>query len=276
MNKEEQDLGWFDGQWAPTNQLRIPLNDRGLKLSDGIFETLLVLQGQVKLLTDHLSRWHQSASLLGLSPPPSQLWLSPLIQEIIERAGLNSGNGRLRLNWSRGSQSDQGIQLAKHNQYSNHRFWMEIKAEDPSFHSLTAMVSRHERRNEYSQLSFCKTFAYGQSIKARQEAKASGFDEALLLNTKGELCCGTAANLLIKRHGQWITPHLNSGCLPGVMRQKGIEIGLIKEAKIQQSPETGDEWLLINSLGCWPIKKLMTLELKTTSNPKDLWLSLLK
>lgn len=58
------------GQWGRPDQLSLPLDDRGLTLADGLFETVLLEQGQPRLLDAHLERWHRSAALLGMEPPP--------------------------------------------------------------------------------------------------------------------------------------------------------------------------------------------------------------
>jgi 4-amino-4-deoxychorismate lyase len=136
-------------------------------------------------------------------------------------------------------------------------------------------VSRQERRNSNSLLSRCKTFAYGQAIQARLEARRAGADEALLLANGGELCCGTTANLLIQRQGRWLTPALGSGCLPGVMRAQLIERGLAVEADLSPEPQAGDAWLLINSLGCRPISRVDEDPLELHPNAEALWRSLL-
>ena len=152
---------------------------------------------------------------------------------------------------------------------------MEIYAWEPSFNSISTIISRDEQRNANSQYCQCKTFSYGQSINAKYEANNLGYDEALLMNNHGELCCGTNANLLIKRKNQWITPHIKSGCLAGVMRQQGLNSGLIQEAKITDELYEGDEWLLINSLSCKPINKVNKNSLTISTNPQELWFSLL-
>jgi len=136
-------------------------------------------------------------------------------------------------------------------------------------------------------LSQCKTFAYGQAIQARREARSAGAEEALLLGTGGELCCGATANLLLFVGGAWLTPPVTSGCLPGVMRARALALGLAREANLDPAqllqpsndPSTGSGTgsgthavkdsandsakdsakdsvtaaLLLNSLGCRPI-----------------------
>ena len=60
------------------------------------------------------------------------------------------------------------------------------------------------------------------------------------------------------------------------MRQRGIDLNIIKETLIEAKPKDDDEWFLINSLSCRPIQKVNQKELKISTNPKDFWLSLLK
>ena len=270
------------GQWGRPDQLSLPLDDRGLTLADGLFETVLVDQGQARLLDAHLERWHRSAALLGMEPPPSQQVLEPLITAALERS--QTASGALRLNWSRGSAPARGIDLpAEGEPPLRHRFWLQFTPLQPSFRPVTVWISQLERRQGASLLSQCKTFAYGQAIQARREARRAGAEEALLLGTAGELCCGATANLLVLMGGTWLTPPLTSGCLPGVMRARALALGLAREANLDPAqllqpsndPSTGSGTgsgthavkdsandsakdsvtaaLLLNSLGCRPI-----------------------
>jgi len=263
------------GQWGRPNQLGLPLDDRGLTLADGLFETVLVEQGQARLLEAHLERWRRSAALLGMEPPPNRQGLEPLIAATLARsqAGGRALDGALRLNWSRGSAPGRGIDLpAEGEPPLPHRFWLQFTPLQPSFRPVTVWISQLERRQATSLLSQCKTFAYGQAIQARREARSAGAEEALLLGTGGELCCGATANLLVCRGGTWLTPPLASGCLPGVMRGRALELGLVREATLdpglllQPADDSGHHpskdsvkdsvsaALLLNSLGCRPIR----------------------
>ena len=57
-----------------------------------------------------------------------------------------------------------------------------------------------------------------------------GVDEVLFLNERDELCEGTITNLLIETQtGNWLTPPLASGCLPGIGRQKLLETQRARE-----------------------------------------------
>tara|TARA_Y100001968_G_C19374241_1_gene726727 strand:- start:411 stop:1235 length:825 start_codon:yes stop_codon:yes gene_type:complete len=273
----EDKLGWLDNKWDTSNKIKISIRDRGLRVGDGIFETILILKGKIHLLSEHLERWNNGAHILGMAPPPKQELIESLIKQGISKLSLGGKNGIVRLNWSRGNNFNQGIELTNIEQNkANHKFWLEINEGNPVFREVSAMVSQNEQRNPASLLSKCKTFNYGQAIQAKREANEAGYEESILLNIYGKVCCGSTSNLLVNRSNEWFTPPLKSGCLPGIMRQRGIEIGLIKEKDIDIKPEIKDKWVLINSLSCKPIKLLNRAHLDVYSGAKDLWLSLLK
>ncbi len=64
---------------------------------------------------------------------------------------------------------------------------------------------------------------YVNSILASQEAKAKGFDEALLTDMKGNVAEGPGANIFYEKDGQLFTPATGQ-ILPGITRATVIEI----------------------------------------------------
>ena len=55
-------------------------------------------------------------------------------------------------------------------------------------------------------------------------------DEWLFLNERDELCEGTITNVFVTlKNGERVTPPLGSGCLPGVLRQRLLEQGDVRE-----------------------------------------------
>ena len=272
----QDSIAWINGAWGRPAELTLPLSDRGLQLADGLFETILVQHNRPCLFDAHLRRWQRSCELLGMAPPPQKPWLVSLIQEAIERLGLEHGEGALRLNWSRGDGSQRGIGL-DHNaaDSSRHRFWLTLQPHTPTFASLSAWISHHEYRHPSSLMSRCKTFSYGQAIQVRREAQQRGAEDGLMLSTHGTLSCGSSANLVVQRHGQWFTPPLSDGCLPGVMRGQALMQGVLKERSIESEPQPGDQWLLINSLGCRTISQVNGKALTNNGNGEAFWRSLL-
>lgn len=143
--------------------------------------------------------------------------MGPLLAEAMARSGI-TGAGALRLNWRRGSCGGRGLALPGPGEPQGQpRFWLQLSPCTPVRTAVAVIVSRLERRNAARLVSRCKTLAYAGAIQALREARSAGPDDALLLSRDGELCCGSSANLLVRRRGEWFTPPLASGCLPGVM-----------------------------------------------------------
>ena len=257
---EAVDIGWIDepgptGRWGHPAELGLPLSDRGLLLADGIFETVLVQGGRPRLLARHLDRWRHGAALLGMEAPPPPARVESLIQEAIVRAGI--GSGALRLNWSRGSPAICGTRGLAIPPGCRHRFWLQLSPAEPCFEPVAVIVSPTEIRSTTSLLSRAKTFAYGSASQARRPAAAAGAADALLSSSAGGLCCGTSANLLVRTASGWCTPPLSSGCLPGVMRARALDLGLARENMLEIGDlKASSGALLLNSLGCRPISQL--------------------
>ncbi|WP_300514158.1 aminotransferase class IV family protein [Aliiroseovarius sp.] len=57
-----------------------------------------------------------------------------------------------------------------------------------------------------------------------------GVDELVFLNTRGEICEGTITTFFGELDGEWLTPPLASGLLPGVLREELLEETRLREA----------------------------------------------
>lgn len=67
---------------------------------------------------------------------------------------------------------------------------------------------------------------------ALEWARACGCDDALLINEKGEVTEATRGNLFVRRGGEWLTPDLMCGLLPGVFRERFIEEAPAREVRL--------------------------------------------
>jgi branched-chain amino acid aminotransferase len=72
-------------------------------------------------------------------------------------------------------------------------------------------------------LAGIKSTSYSENLLALEEAQARGAGEAILANTREQLCEGATSNVFIVEGGVVMTPPLTSGCLAGVMRELVIE-----------------------------------------------------
>src|ERR1041385_9034678 len=80
------------------------------------------------------------------------------------------------------------------------------------------------RTNTFSPLTGIKSLNYLEHVLAWEEAQSRDFDEAVVLNERGEIVSATTANLFWAKNGTLHTPTLSTGALAGITGECVIEI----------------------------------------------------
>ena len=266
-------LGWYKDQWLDIDKILISANNRGLKFGDGIFETILIRKNKPILLDEHLKRLEKSSKILKINLKINKFTLKQVINDGIKKLSLKKDQfASVRINYSRGVNKDRSLTIKSALKTKNlDNLWIEFFRIKPDFSPISVLISELEKRNEYSLISKCKTFSYNQSIQVLREANEKCFDDSILLNTSGELSCGSTFNLLIKRNNQWITPRKESGCLEGIMVARALKLEIAKEELISPKFQENDIIIAINSLSCRQINQVNELKLRAKFNPIYFW-----
>ena len=92
-----------------------------------------------------------------------------------------------------------------------------------SANGLSLAVSPY-RVNTVSPLAGIKSLNYLDHVLSWEEAQSRDFDEAVVLNERGEIVSATTANLFWAKDGTIHTPTLSTGALAGITRECVIEI----------------------------------------------------
>ena len=266
-------IGWYKNQWLDINNIFISATDRGLKFGDGIFETILIKHNKPILFDEHIKRLEKTSKILNINLKLNKLNIKRIINEGIAKLSLKDNEfGSVRLNYSRGTNKGRSLKINSTSiTNSVDNLWLEFYQIQPDFAPISVYISQQEKRNEFSLISKCKTFSYNQSIQVLLEANQKSFDDSILLNTSGELCCGSSFNLLIKRNTHWITPRKESGCLEGIMVEKALKLKIAKEQLIFPEFQEDDIIVAINSLSCRQINKVNDLKLRSNFDPIYFW-----
>tara|TARA_Y100000589_G_scaffold328632_1_gene373177 strand:+ start:10832 stop:11659 length:828 start_codon:yes stop_codon:yes gene_type:complete len=266
-------IGWKNGEWKNLNDIYLTIKDRGLRFSDGIFETILIRENKPILLNEHLKRFKNNLKILNFNITIKKTFLERIIYEGINKLNINKNQyGSIRINYTRGINMHRSIKIDSLNKKLDiNNLWIEFYLIKVNTNPISVHISEYEKRNEKSLISQCKTFNYNQSIQALIEAKKNNFDDSLLLNTRDELCCGSTFNIILRRNDQWLTPRKKSGCLPGIMVNKLLELKLIKEAYLKPKFQKNDILIAINSLSCRQIKKVNSFKFNTNYDTKYFW-----
>lgn len=243
---------WLNGALMGSGVPAIEPSDRGFLLADGLFETFLVRRGTPVFFEAHMDRLEGSAEEIGLPLPFSRKKILKGMTALIAANGLEAQDrASLRLTLSRGPGA-RGIALPEEPKPT---LLMTCAALAPAPASITA-ITANIRRNETSPAARMKTLAYLDNVLARQEANGKGAAEAIMLNTKGRLACGTIGNLFLWQGAALFTPPVSEGVLPGIMRAKLLETAAAQGITAREAPlepqtlKTCDGAFLTNSLAC--------------------------
>lgn len=215
---------WVNDKLVPVTKAKVSVLDHGFTVADGVFETLLVLDGQVFARDLHLSRLGKSATGLGISLPDVTK-LNSAIDQVLG-AHKNMNFGRLRVTVTSGSGP-----LGSDRTNAEPTLVVSISAQD-KWPDSTSVLLVPWTRNEDSPLAGLKTTSYAENAYALDAAKSRGFSEALFCDTSKRLSEGTGSNVFLVINDAVITPSDTSGLLRGVTRdlvirwarESGIEI----------------------------------------------------
>lgn len=226
----------------------IPLDDRGLLLGDGLFETLLAVDGAIPMIEAHLDRMAAGCLALGL----------PALERDVARAlclaaAPSSGRAAVRLTLTAGSGGrglDRPGAIAPR--------LVATAAPSPVVETPATLIIATTRRNEGSPASRLKTLSYVDGVLARAEARAAGADEAVMLNNRGEVACAAAANLFWIEGDRLFTPALDCGVLAGIGRARLLaQVDVAEVVADRARLEAADGVFLTNSLiGVRPVSRL--------------------
>ncbi|HYF64811.1 MAG TPA: aminotransferase class IV [Herpetosiphonaceae bacterium] len=242
----------LNGRLLPLAEARIDPAERGWTLADGCFETLRVVDGAAIRLEAHLGRLGRGLALLGI-PAPDRADAAPALARLLGANGRRDGVARLQV--TRGVAARRGL-LPDDAGPPTVLLTLAPPAERPDAPApIEAIIAGVTRRNEWSPLSQVKALAnYPDALLALGEARRRGADDALLLNTRGELCCSSVANLWLASGDTLRTPPLGSGATAGVVRAALLEAAPRLGLRVAETPLdpadlwAADEALLTNSV----------------------------
>ncbi|MCX6429133.1 MAG: aminotransferase class IV [Actinobacteria bacterium] len=206
---------------------------------EGFFETIKTISGHPQFLRSHLLRLTNSAANSAISTPSIDE-LQVEVRNYLAGNLVSSSAGRLRLTLF----CDGEIRMV-HEKYQE---WL-VPAR---------LMSGGSQLDETNRLVGTKSLPYSANISLLDSAHAAGFDDAIRLNSQGEICETAVANLALKINGKWTTPRLESGALPGIIRGALVANSQLLEAQHMGSDlESIEAIYLLSSLkGAQPVAYL--------------------
>ncbi|HWP85960.1 MAG TPA: aminotransferase class IV [Terriglobia bacterium] len=211
----------LNGAFVPEEKACVSVLDRGFLYGDGLFETLLLRSGRPFRWEAHVARFEQGARLLGIAPPAAGDDLRAWVARLVELNGMPDAIARIALTRGVGLRGYSPRGAAAPTLVITLHPAPVVDVETPVAWRLHCASLRVAETGLPSAL---KTSSKVAHVLARAEAEAAGADEALLLNTRGEVVEAAAANLFWIENATVMTPPLSSGALAGVTREAVMEL----------------------------------------------------
>lgn len=204
-----------------------------------LIESLLHDKNGYLLLKRHLRRMEESAAYFGFPFSRDELVTR------LEQLG-NSLSGRLKVRVLLDANGKLSLEA------------QQLPVLPDSLPVLRVAVSQH-RIDSSDPFLYHKTTRrtlYESELRAHPEC-----DEVIFLNERGEVTEGSYTTIVISRGGELLTPALNCGLLPGVLREELIEAGAMREAVLTlEDIANTDRFWLINSVRGWREGTLLKTE----------------
>jgi branched-chain amino acid aminotransferase len=208
----------FNGQLTdPQTRIATAFN-RSLRFGDGLFETMYWDGLRIQNLDFHLDRLFQGMLVLqfDLTGGFTREFIS---EEIKKLCGQNeqSSKARVRLNVFR----EDGPSLMP---AQNKPVFIIESTDFPEINPTPLRLTLFEGEKKFpGKLSNLKTNNYLLNMLAIQHAKENGFDDAVFLNSRGNICEASSSNMFMIQKGVLFTPALSQGCVAGTKRRELLE-----------------------------------------------------
>ena len=206
-------LALLDGTLADPDSPLIRVDDLGLMRGDGVFETILVVDGKPRELTPHLDRLDRSAAMLDMPAPPRAEF-----ERAVELVIGNWAGGRefaLKLVYTRGIEGGDGTG-------TGFALGMEIgakvlkqRAEGLSAVTLDRGIEPDLADRAPWLLLGAKSLSYAINMAAIREAERRGAVEVIFTTSSGSVLEGPTSTVVLVRGKTLVTPPSKLGILPG-------------------------------------------------------------
>jgi len=226
---DKVDKIWFDGKLIPWEQANVHVLTHTLHYGLGVFEGIRCYKLQdgrsaIFRLGEHVRRLFESAHICMLPMPFSEEQIGEACLETVRANGLDECYLRPIAFMGHGEMGLGAKTNPTHVSVIAWR-WGAYLGEEGLKRGIRAKVSSFQRAAVNTLMSKGKINGhYVNSILAKREVQAIGYDEAIMLDTQGYVSEASGENIFVVRNGEIATPPMGVSILGGITRSAVMRI----------------------------------------------------
>jgi branched-chain amino acid aminotransferase len=232
---------YVDGEWLARPDAKISVFDSAFLVGDGIWEGLRYHNGAFVHLDRHLDRLFTSAEGVHLKIGKTREQLISLLTQIVERNAMET-DAHVRLMITRGTKGtplqDPRLVVGGPNIIIIAEHKVTDRDATASGISLHTSAVRRPPPNTLDQRWNCHSKIH--EVTALLEAIEAGDDEALMLDTNGNVATCNSTNFFMVTHGE-VWTSTGDHCLNGITRQLVIELARAEGIAAREKDFTLDD-----------------------------------
>ena len=241
---------WFDGKYIQLEKAQVPITTHAIHYGTSIFEGIRAYWNKKNLfifrLDEHVKRFRHSGQFYNISLNFTDKQIIDAVTGICKKNKIKK-SCYIRPFYFIG---DYGINLHVTEKAPTHVAIFAFPFGDLfDKNGITAGVVSWRKFSDQSTPTQAKMGGnYLNSIIATQEAKRSGFDEAILLDHYGNVSEAPGENIFIVRDGKMITPPISSSALEGITRDSIIKIGKDLDIEVEEREIVRSELMISDEI----------------------------
>ncbi|MGI8413572.1 MAG: branched-chain amino acid transaminase [Solirubrobacteraceae bacterium] len=222
------DLIWHNGELVAWEDAKVHVLTHGLHYGTGVFEGERAYEtpGGTAIFRhrEHLARLFKSAELYYMPIPYSLEQLHAATHELLAANELRECYIRPLVYRGYGQMGLYPLDCPVEVSIAAWP-WGAYLGEEGKRGGIRAKVSSWRRIPHDSLIPHAKASGqYLNSVLAKVEASKAGYQEAILLDSRGFVCEGSAENIFVVSEGRILTPPQTAGILDGISRRSLIQI----------------------------------------------------
>jgi branched-chain amino acid aminotransferase len=230
---------WFDGVLVPWREAKLHVLSHGLHYASGVFEGERAYSGNIFKLRAHTERLIASAGILGFEIPYTADEIDAACKQVVAANGLTDAYVR-PIAWRGTEQLSVSAQATKIHLAIATWAWPNLFG-DTRMKGVRLDIATWKRPHPETAPTASKAAGlYMIGTLAKHAAEAAGFDDALMLDWRGQVAEGTGANVFFVIDGDLHTP--TPDCfLDGITRRTVMSIARRHQIKVVQRVIMPDE-----------------------------------